>query len=261
MEGHNVCLSQGRCKTKDMGIGSMKIIEEYINSPEIAFGRSRVYELLSHCYGEPEKEFMDFIKDGGFFEHTINALRQHPKLRNEILEALHALTDEMIRMDMDELLRGYKLIVSPERNHLYEGNYHHPFNTYEEMADIAGFYRAFGFDFAGERPDHICLELEFMRILCLKEAMALSANDREKVELTVNAEKEFLLSHLGRWSEALLKITEGIPFYNTLSRFLNEWIGLEDNLYNLSIDKIFYINRLNEESNELCLKEERDERF
>lgn len=261
MEGNYVCLSQGWGKTKDLGIEMMKKERNEFDNPDWAFGRSTIYELLSHCYGEPGTDFLNFMKDGGFFEHVINVLRYHPELKNGILQSLYALTDEAIRIDIEKLSEGYGLIVSPERNLLYEGNYHHPFNAYEEMADIAGFYRAFGFNFVAERPDHICLELEFMRVLALKETMALQERDLERAELAVNAEKEFLSSHLGRWTEALSQMTEGIPFYGTLSRFLNEWIEMECDLYSIKRDRVFYINSLKEEDNELCLKEEEDERF
>jgi TorA maturation chaperone TorD len=166
-----------------------------------------------------------------------------------------------MRLDINDLLKEYSLIVSPEKNLLYEGNYHHPFNSYEEMADIAGFYRAFGFSFDGERPDHICLELEFMRILSLKEAIALKEGDKKKQDITINAEREFLSSHIGRWTEALLQLTGGISFYGTLSRFVSGWVEMECDLYSVKSDRIFYVNRLNENSNELCLKEGSDERF
>ncbi len=253
MEGNNVCLSQGWCEAKDMGIK--------VQDAGISFSRSTVYELLSYCYGEPETGFLDFMKDGGFFENMINGLRFHPQLRKGILEDLHTMIDEAIRIDMEALVRNYNIIVSPEKNLLYEGNYHHPFNAYEEMADIAGFYRAFGFDFNNERPDHICLELEFMRILSLKEAMALQEGNEERLEITLEAEKGFLLSHLSRWTEALHEMTEAIPFYGTLGRFLRKWIEMECDLFSIKGENLSYISRINEDNNELCLKEERDEGF
>lgn len=266
MEGNNVCLSQGRGETEDMGMNKDSRFEIQntrfkTQNAEEAFSRSTVYELLSHCYGEPGTEFLDFIKSGEFFEHMVNALRFHSELKKGILQTLYALIDEAMRMEINDLLGKYSFIVSPEKNLLYEGNYHHPFNSFEEMADIAGFYRAFGFNFEGERPDHLCLELEFMRILSLKEAMAIQKGDQEKFDITINAEKEFLSSHIGRWTEALLQMTKDIPFYSTLSRFLKEWVEMECDLYSVKMDKIFYVNRLNENDNELCLKEGSDERF
>jgi len=43
------------------------------------------------------------------------------------------------------------------------------------LADIAAFYWVFGLEVtadAGERQDHLCLELEFMCVLAAKEAYA-----------------------------------------------------------------------------------------
>lgn len=262
MEGNNVCLSQGRRKTEDLGMNrEIQGSRFKIQKAEIAFSRSMVYELLSNCYGEPGAEFFDFIRNGDFFGHMINALRFHPKLKIGVMQTLHTIIDEAMRLNINDLLKEYSLIVSPEKNLLYEGNYHHPFSAYEEMADIAGFYRAFGFSFDGERPDHLCLELEFMRILSLKEAMALQEVDQEKIDVTINAEREFLSSHIGRWTEALLQMTKDIPFYSTLSRFLKEWIDMECDLHSVRSDKVFFVNRLNDDYNELCLKEGSDERF
>ena len=63
----------------------------------------------------------------------------------------------------------------------YETEYHpssEPFFRSQEMADVAGFYRAFGLETAQaarERPDYLGLELEFMAFLLLKKRLALAA--------------------------------------------------------------------------------------
>ncbi len=72
----------------------------------------------------------------------------------------------------------------------------------QEMADISGFYRAFGFQVGGEqheRPDHLATELEFLYILSLKEAYAAEQGIDEHVEVCVEARRAFLRDHLGRW--------------------------------------------------------------
>lgn len=70
------------------------------------------------------------------------------------------------------------------------------------MADIAGFYRAFGFDVGGairERPDHLSAELEFMHTLTLKEALSHESGQTEHRETCLDAERKFLRDHLARW--------------------------------------------------------------
>jgi len=72
----------------------------------------------------------------------------------------------------------------------------------QEMADISGFYRAFGFQVGGEqreRPDHLATELEFLYVLSLKEAYAAEQGIDEHVEVCVEARRAFLRDHLGRW--------------------------------------------------------------
>ena len=77
------------------------------------------------------------------------------------------------------------------------------------LADLAAFYRAFGLEVAadaGERHDHICLELEFMCVLAAKEAYALEHQlDTEDLSLCRDAQKQFLREHLGRWTPAFAR--------------------------------------------------------
>jgi DMSO reductase family type II enzyme chaperone len=77
------------------------------------------------------------------------------------------------------------------------------------LADLAAFYRAFGLevaDDADERHDHLCLELEFMCVLAVKEAYALEHQlDFEDLSLCRDAQKRFLREHLGRWTPAFAR--------------------------------------------------------
>lgn len=71
-----------------------------------------------------------------------------------------------------------------------------------ELADINGFYLAFGFDLrAGQHEvaDHLGMELEFYSLLLLKQAYALEQDWQDKFEITRDAAKAFLADHLGRW--------------------------------------------------------------
>jgi TorA maturation chaperone TorD len=78
----------------------------------------------------------------------------------------------------------------------------HEFRQSQELADIAGFYRAFGLQTGAtvrERPDHLATELEFMYMLLLKEAYATSSSLPEKAEICVDAQRKFLQDHLACW--------------------------------------------------------------
>lgn len=68
-----------------------------------------------------------------------------------------------------------------------------------QMADIAGFYRAFGFQVMGERPDHVVPEMEFVALMFVKEAYALLSGDADGADVCAGARRKFVAEHLGRW--------------------------------------------------------------
>ncbi|MFQ5829857.1 MAG: molecular chaperone [Candidatus Methylomirabilia bacterium] len=73
------------------------------------------------------------------------------------------------------------------------------------LADLLGFYEAFGFRLAdglGEFPDHVAVELEFMSLLLLKAAHAAVESHGEGREISEQAAVTFLADHLGAWGEA-----------------------------------------------------------
>lgn len=69
----------------------------------------------------------------------------------------------------------------------------------QRLADIAGFYRAFGVEPAGEpreRPDHVALELEFIALLHEKRLRAASPEHRQLCDETLS---HFVRDHSSRW--------------------------------------------------------------
>ena len=91
-----------------------------------------------------------------------------------------------------------------------------------ELADINGFYLAFGFDLrAGQHEvaDHLGMELEFHSLLLLKQAYALEQGWRDKFEVARDAAKAFLADHLGRWTDTMCEravARQAAPVYRTL---------------------------------------------
>lgn len=80
----------------------------------------------------------------------------------------------------------------------------HIFEKTQTLADVSGFYRAFGLALAEgvhDRPDHIAFELEFMEFLCLKQALAEAReHGPERVADCARAQRAFLGDHLGFWA-------------------------------------------------------------
>jgi nitrate reductase assembly molybdenum cofactor insertion protein NarJ len=69
-----------------------------------------------------------------------------------------------------------------------------------DLADIAGFYHAFGLRLDEERHemlDHLGVELEFYAILLLKQEALLALGDAEGGEIVRDARRKFLAEHLG----------------------------------------------------------------
>ncbi|MGE0653165.1 MAG: molecular chaperone [Alphaproteobacteria bacterium] len=88
----------------------------------------------------------------------------------------------------------------------YEAEYGqaHIFEKTQTLADISGFYKAFGLQLSGavrDRPDHLAFELEFMEFLCQQQAFGeRQGHPPERVVLCRDAQRTFLDAHLGRWA-------------------------------------------------------------
>lgn len=79
------------------------------------------------------------------------------------------------------------------------------FQQSQTLADIAGFYRAFGFDTTGplnERKDHVATEWEFLAVLSMMAALAQREAD---LECCISAQKTFLVDHAGAWMPAFFE--------------------------------------------------------
>lgn len=76
------------------------------------------------------------------------------------------------------------------------------FQQSQALADIGGFYRAFGMQLSGslaERPDHIVPEWEFLSLLALKEARAIVAGHIDSASCCRDAQRSFLKDHAAAW--------------------------------------------------------------
>lgn len=96
------------------------------------------------------------------------------------------------------------------------------------LADISGFYRAFGLALAegtGERPDHLRCELEFCASLLLLAAQARETADAERADLALDALRAFLADHLFDWLPsfcAQLTAAAKLPLHARLAEALHE---------------------------------------
>jgi len=150
---------------------------------------AKVYGFLSSAFLYPRENWTEDV------EHALNATRGlgYSEL-NLVVEPL----------DLKQLQSEYLRAIGASGPLSYETEYglDGSFRQSHELADISGFYKAFGFNVGGtvrERPDHLATELEFMHLLALKE---WHAPKKEQAEVCVDAQRKFLEDHLGRWIEA-----------------------------------------------------------
>lgn len=79
------------------------------------------------------------------------------------------------------------------------------FQQSQTLADIAGFYNAFGLQLDGplaERHDHLVAEWEFLCILAFREFQASRTSDAPSSEICRDAQRAFLRDHAARWMPA-----------------------------------------------------------
>ncbi len=107
------------------------------------------------------------------------------------------------------------------------------FRQPQELADISGYYLAFGLrprTGAGERGDHVACECEFLDFLNRKEAVAAEKGDLPMAEETAKAIRGFLRDHLGRFGRAFAgRLLKADPdgYYGALAALLHELLVLE----------------------------------
>ena len=87
------------------------------------------------------------------------------------------------------------------------------------LADLCGFYRAFGFEPAagtGEKADHLVTELEFLGLLQVMLARACETGHREQRRVAQSALVAYCTDHLAEWIGAFcerLEATTSLRFY------------------------------------------------
>jgi DMSO reductase family type II enzyme chaperone len=194
----------------------------------VALCRSLLYEALAIGFGPPAEETRRRLAEPAALESLAEAaslidVERGTRLAERVRELARAAGPG------DELDSAYSRLFGHTAHGLaplYETEYgaDDPFQKPHQLADIAGFLRAFGLALgpgAHERLDHLSCELEFLGFLARKEAFAIEAGDVAMEAATRGATRSFLRDHLGRFVPALtLRVGRQDPggFYGALAR-------------------------------------------
>ena len=105
------------------------------------------------------------------------------------------------------------------------------FQQAHELADLQGWYAAFGLQRrpdSPERGDHIGVECEFAGFLAMKEAVTLDSGDTEQRDRVRQAYRQFLRKHLGCYGTVVAtRLEESDRFYGKLGSLLGRVLAAE----------------------------------
>ncbi len=192
-----------------------------------ALARSALYRLLSLACAYPSSDRIRVLRDEVLPTAQVGAAM----MTGELADHLDHLASLLSPLDLETVQAHYHRAlghVSVSDCPAYESAYvgSNLFQQVQVMADVSGFYRAFGFavsDVYRERSDHVAVELEFMHVLTYKEAFARVHHSRDKVAICRRGQRRFWGDHLGRWLPAfaqLLRAKAETGFYSQLALLL-----------------------------------------
>lgn len=202
----------------------MQAFENHPPDAAIDLAREALYRYLAMALSDPTAESMTFLADPLVRELTSQAaelLRQEASLLayklgpGELppdrldLAPLLAEFQEWSRNPVEAFEGVFGLVCNRECPP-YETEFQPSSESFfrsQQLADIAGFYRAFGIEPARgkpERPDNLPLELEFMAFLLMKKLLAQSTVEgaqsaEEDAAICAKAEQTFFQEHLCWW--------------------------------------------------------------
>jgi putative dimethyl sulfoxide reductase chaperone len=194
-------------------------------------GRAAIYEMLACAFSYPDRATLDQL------QAYIHDTRDHPVVATLDLGAeLSELDRELSAAALDDLATAHTgLFAGDVKCSPHETEY--DFDTFvkaRQLADISGFYRAFGLRPGGARreaPDFVATELEFLSFIVLKQVYASVQGWDEQTEIATDAQQSFLQDHAGRWIPVLCgsiaEATGGTGFYAAAAAMASRFVAAE----------------------------------
>lgn len=208
-----------------------------------ALARAVVYRTLSMGFQQPTERRLRQIGARDGFRVVTAALRRLNRQVGRPLEpAAHRLAALSVPEEEALAASYWRLfghttrgpICACETEYGPDNGFHQP----QQLADISGYYLAFGLQPAAAsdaRADHIACECEFMDFLHRKEALVLSHGARwshgpETLDVTERAARTFLRDHLGRFGRAFaarVASQDGHGYFGALGFMLLAFVDAE----------------------------------
>lgn len=217
---------------------------------DIAGKRAKFYETFVNILERlPDKIFLEQIQ-GSYFNRFIDSFDNMGSpgfkngvryIRNYQSHALSGQIEEILQelsVDRTRIFRGTgpKELAPP-----YEGLYTKRDEYNECLIAIKRFYRMAGImpeDSVNESPDYVCIELDFMKMLCLRE-QEMASNSPGRRDTILN-ENSFLHEHLGQWIGEFCDLVEKhalTDLYRGVALLLKDFISHEMVFLNEAVSK------------------------
>ncbi|HRX90334.1 MAG TPA: molecular chaperone TorD family protein [Steroidobacteraceae bacterium] len=212
----------------------------------LAQARAAAYALIAHGFQYPDGEWYELLCQPQRWNVWPGELeRMRPGVQAFVAEVQRALVQSEWSASFSNAgspLRRFQVAYDALFGHAVSGKcaaYETEYGDGEinqrsaQLADLAGFYQAFGLEPASresDRPDFISVECEFMSVLCAKEAHSRRTGNDAGIDCCIDAQATFLNDHLARWLPAFAHRVGEVgadPFYDALGRLACELLALE----------------------------------
>lgn len=196
--------------------------------------RGQIYHFLELALAHPGEGGHEYFCEAGTEQQFLQAyapeLQADPTLAEKGGAAARRFFAGLRGMSYEQVEGAYIALFTNNYPHLPCPPYGSLFTAIdsekrlEEMLAIKEFYQSHGVDIADsfdDLPDHLCVELEFMQLLCFREREAVDAMDQELLTGVRKAETEFMDKYLLPFVTRLADLAVGSAANNPYSDLLD----------------------------------------
>jgi len=198
--------------------------------------RGLIYHWASRLFAYPDERLLDTLSDKRTWQEMTEAVGalDDPASPTKALTALRLAwldcvsSGEALGTEYTRLFARQVICPPYETSYSLQG----VFSRVQHLSDLGGIYAAFGFRMSENHKDlqdHISLELEFLSVLCSKEAIALERGWSARARICEDARRKFRSEHLSwipRFGENLRQRTS-LAFYPAAAGWVEALLELE----------------------------------